>query len=74
VYLCSGEINGDENDKECTNELTIVKELTWHEVLAMVNIGGGCTGLSNTGNRNTGDCNTGDCNTGNWNTGNRNIY
>ena len=71
------------SDKCCTNKIKIVKELTWCEVLEMVNIGKGNTGLENTGNCNTGhqntgdcntgNCNTGDCNTGDWNTGDCNT-
>ena len=65
------EILGDvdiSGDKSCTNKLHILKELTWYEVLEMVN-----TGDCNTGNRNTGNCNTGDYNTGDYNTGYRNT-
>lgn len=58
----------EENDKCCTDKIEIVREISWQEVLTIVNIGKGCTGY-----RNTGDCNTGDCNTGNWNTGNWNA-
>ena len=61
------------DDKCCTNVIKIVKELTWHEVLEMVNIGKGNTGLENTGDQNTGDQNTGDWNTCHRNTGNRNT-
>ena len=60
------EILGDvdiSGDKSCTNKLHILKELTWYEVLEMVN----------TGDYNTGYCNTGDCNTGAYNTGNSNT-
>ncbi len=68
----------EDNDKCCTNNLEIVREIPWGEVLRIVNIGKDCTGFCNTGNRNTGDWNTGDWNTGNrntgdWNTGNRNT-
>ena len=67
-----------EDSKCCTNKIHIVRELTWHEVLNIVNIGKACTGFCNTGNyntgyRNTGSCNTGSCNTGNHNTGNYNT-
>ena len=70
--------DGGNSSKCCTNKIQIVREISWQEVLDMVNLGKGCTGLCNTGDRNTGDCNTGDCNTGNrntgdWNTGNRNT-
>ena len=62
-----------EDDKSCTDKLEIVREITWDEVLRIVNIGKNCTGYYNTGNRNTGNRNTGDYNTGNRNTGNRNT-
>ena len=65
-------------DKSVTDEITIVREIQWTELLTIVNTGSNCTGLSNTGdwntgNYNTGDCNTGSCNTGNWNTGDWNA-
>ena len=61
------------SDKCCTNKIKIVKELTWYEVLEIVNIGEDNTGLENSGNGNTGNRNTGDRNTGNRNTGNYNT-
>ena len=64
-------IQGD--DKCCTNDLEVVREISWQEVLTLVNTGKACTGRCNTGNRNTGDWNTGDCNTGDWNTGDWNT-
>ena len=64
-------VRGD--NKCCTNKIKIGKELTWTEVLEMVNDGKGCTGLCNTGNWNTGNWNTGDWNTGLCNTGNCNT-
>ena len=51
------------NDKSVTNTIKIVREISWSEVLELVN----------TGKANTGLCNTGDWNTGDWNTGNRNT-
>ena len=51
-------------DKSVTNKLTIVREISWQELLTIVNEGKDCTGLCNTGNWNTGRCNTGNCNTG----------
>ena len=80
--------DGGNEEKYCTNKIKIVRELTWHEVLDLVNTGKDNTGKSNTGNwntgdrntgdrntgnRNTGDWNTGDWNTGDWNTGDRNT-
>ena len=71
------------NDECCTDDLEIVREIPWDEVLRIVNIGKNCTGDMNTGDwntgdrntgdRNTGDMNTGDRNTGDWNTGDRNT-
>ena len=68
-----GKIDKGDN-KSCTNKIKIVRELTWHEVLDLVNTGKDNTGRANTGNYNTGNYNTGnrntdDCNTGNGNTG-----
>ena len=84
-----GEIDEEsDNSKCCTNKIQIVEEITWEEVLRMVNLGKANSGLCNignkntgnwntgdynTGNRNTGDCNTGNWNTGNWNTGDWNL-
>ena len=75
-----GEVVSDSGDtKHCTNKIKIINELTWHEVLDLVNMGKDCTGLCNSGNwnsgnRNSGNCNSGDrnsgnCNSGNWNSG-----
>ena len=62
----------EDGDKCATNYLEIVREISWQEVLEIVNTGKGCTGLCNSGDWNSGDCNSGDCNSGNWNSGNRN--
>lgn len=55
--------------KYCTNKIEIDRELSWYEVLNMVNAGVGCTGLDNVGDSNTGSHNTGHGNTGHGNTG-----
>ena len=60
--------------KSCTNKIKIVREMDWHEVLNLVNIGKDCTGYGNTdsynvGNRNTGLGNSGSHNSGNYNNG-----
>lgn len=85
--IAHGRISGKGN-KCCTDELEIVREIPWEEVLTIVNTGKDCTGLCNTGSwntgsrntggyntgdRNTGSCNTGDYNTGDCNTGGRNT-
>ena len=62
----------EEGDKCCTNKLEIVREIPWAELLEIVNMGKGCTGLCNSGNRNSGDRNSGDRNSGDWNSGDRN--
>ena len=74
-----GELDFEESgNKHCTNKIKIIRELTWYEVLELVNTGKDCTGRnnsgdSNTGNWNTGNRNSGDCNTGNWNSGDSNT-
>ena len=61
----TGAVDDDGNEeKYCTNKIRIVRELSWHEVLDLVN-----TGKDNTGNRNTGNCNTGDWNSADNSTG-----
>ena len=62
----------EDGDKCATNYLEIVREISWQEVLEIVNTGKGCTGLCNSGNRNSGDYNSGNRNSGNRNSGNRN--
>lgn len=69
--IALGEVD-TEGDKSCTNKIQIVREISWEELLTIVNTGKKCTGLRNdgdmnTGNRNTGDDNTGNNNTGDWN-------
>ena len=59
----------EEGDKCCTNKLEIVREIPWAELIEIVNMGKGCTGLCNSGDCNSGDCNSGDCNSGDWNSG-----
>ena len=70
--IAYGEVRTD-GDKSCTDKLEIVREITWDEVLRIVNIGKNCTGRCNTGNKNTGNCNTGNRNTGRCNTGDKNT-
>ena len=59
----------EEGDKCCTDKLEIIREIPWQELLEIVNMGKGCTGLCNSGNRNSGNCNSGNCNSGDWNSG-----
>lgn len=62
----------ERNNKCCTDKLKIVRELSWHEVLELVNTGKNCTGRGNTGDWNSGDWNSGSWNSGSGNTGNWN--
>ena len=72
----------EEGNKCCTNKLQIERELSWAEVLDLVNTGRDCTGRGNSGDYNSGDWNSGsdnsghynsgDYNSGNWNSGNCN--
>ena len=72
--LALGMVDTESGDtKCCTNKIQIVREISWQELLTIVNTGKGCTGLCNTGNCNTGDYNTGDYNTGDYNTGDDNT-
>ena len=68
-----GEIVTNNDDSKCsTNKIHIIREITWHEVLDLVNLGKACTGLRNSGNRNSGDNNSGNHNIGNRNSGDAN--
>lgn len=83
-----GDIDASNGDSKCsTNKIHIIRELTWHEVLDLVNTGEACTGYCNSGDnnsghhnsgnhnsghRNSGNCNSGDENSGNYNSGDEN--
>ena len=56
-------------DKSVTNKIQIVREISWHELLDLVNSGENCTGFLNSGNSNTGNHNSGRFNSGNYNSG-----
>lgn len=76
IIEATGEVieksDGLSSSKCVTNEIKIIKELNWHEVLDMVNFGEDNTGIKNIGNCNSGDCNIGNCNNGDYNAGNYN--
>ena len=68
--IALGEIDEESDDSKCcTNKIQIVEEISWEDVLRMVNLGKGNAGLCNSGNRNSGNWNSGNCNSGNWNSG-----
>ena len=58
-----------EGDKCCTDKLKIIREISWQELLEIINTGKGCTGLNNSGNYNSGNFNSGNFNSGNYNSG-----
>jgi hypothetical protein len=61
-----------EDSKVAGCQIKFIRELTWQEVLVLVNTGKANTGLKNSGNYNSGYCNSGDRNSGNCNSGNCN--
>lgn len=78
--IALGEIDeASNNSKCCTNKIQIVEEISWEDVLRMVNLGKGNIGFCNSGkhnsgnwnsgNHNSGKHNSGDDNSGNWNSG-----
>ena len=82
--IALGEVDVDPNSSKCcTNKIQIVEEISWEDVLRMVNIGTENVGLCNTGDYNAGEFNsssrnmgchnTGESNIGDWNSGSCNI-
>ena len=69
-----GQVLESESDSKCcTDEIKILKELSWSDVLKGCNSGNRNTGSWNAGNKNKGNRNAGNCNSGNWNTGDWNT-
>ena len=65
-----GEIDAEaDGSKHCTNKIKIVREISWEEVLKMVNMGKSNAGLCNSGDYNSGNHNNGNRNSGDWNNG-----
>ena len=62
-----------EGTKSVTDEIKIIRELSWYEVLDLVNTGKHCTGRYNSGDYNSGNWNSGDYNRGRRNSSNCNI-
>ena len=68
--IALGEIDEESDDSKCcTNKIQIVEEISWEDVLRMVNLGKGNAGLCNSGNSNSGNWNSGNRNSGNYNSG-----
>ena len=59
----------DDDSKVAAGRITIVRELSWQEVLDLVNTGKNNTGKNNSGNGNSGDGNSGHGNSGDGNSG-----
>jgi hypothetical protein len=73
--VCEIEANGEVihgDDKSVCSDITIIKQLSWNEVLELVNLGVGNTGLKNSGSYNSGNYNSGNSNSGNYNSGSYN--
>lgn len=69
-----GEIIVDtETKRYCTSKIKIIKELSWCEVLGLVNVEKNNTRFENHGDYNSSDYNTGNYNYGSCNTGMNNI-
>mgnify|MGYP004630305387 FL=1 len=72
--LALGMVDTESGDtKCCTNKIQIVREISWQELLTIVNTGINCTGMKNAGDHNSGDYNSGDHNSGNCNVGDSNA-
>lgn len=70
VEVIDAEVDGS---LHCTNKIKIIREISWEEVLRMVNTGKANTGFGNTGCYNSGKYNSGNYNSGNRNTGHHNA-
>ena len=55
-----------------TNDITLIREIPWEEVVRLVNTGKDNKGINNIGNKNDGERNTGHQNTGEYNIGYQN--
>jgi len=60
------------DDKCVCSKITIIKEITWNELLILANTGGGNSGIRNSGDLNSGDRNSGYQNSGDQNSGDLN--
>ena len=69
-----GDIDEVEKDSKCcTNKIKIIREMSWNEVLDLVNIGHFNSGYYNAGYHNSGNHNSEDYNAGNYNSGDFNL-
>ncbi|MCM1221570.1 MAG: pentapeptide repeat-containing protein, partial [Lachnospiraceae bacterium] len=68
----TGRVVSGDDGKSATDEIAILREVSWEEVLKICNSGNCNSGNCNSGNCNSGNRNSGNCNSGNRNSGNRN--
>ena len=73
--IALGEVDEESDDSKCcTNKIQIVEEISWEDVLRMVNLGKGNAGLCNSGNCNSGDWNKTNFSNGCFNTEEPKIF
>ena len=73
--IALGEIDEESDDSKCcTNKIQIVEEISWEDVLRMVNLGKGNAGLCNSGNWNSGNWNKTNFSNGCFNTEEPKIF
>lgn len=73
--IALGEIDEESDDSKCcTNKTQIVEEISWEDVLRMVNLGKGNAGLCNSGDWNSGDWNKTNFSNGCFNTEEPKIF
>lgn len=71
--IAIGDVDEEQGgSKCCTNKIQIIREISWGEVLKIVNTGKRNTGYYNSGDHNSGNHNSGNWNSGNYNSGNHN--
>ena len=59
IVELKGVVLGGNEDKQCTDCIEIIRELSWNEVLELVNSGNRNSGNRNSGNKNSGNKNSG---------------
>jgi len=69
VEIIGKRLLNDNDSKIVTDQIKIIKELTWSEVLSLCNTGIENTGFKNSGDYNLGHHNSGHCNSGRYNSG-----
>lgn len=69
VELDGQVVSHNDDSKVAATKIKIVQELSWHELLSLINVGKGNSGKGNTGVGNSGHYNAGNYNSGNFNGG-----